>query len=128
KHGFHFMVSTDADGQFDPEQIPELLKPLVLGACDFVLGNRFSSQDRPEHMPWIKHWGNQQMSWLVSTLTGQKFQDVSCGFRAYSREALLQLNLMGQFTYTHETILDLCNKGLVAVEVPIRVRYFQGRV
>jgi hypothetical protein len=63
----------------------------------------------------------------LNTLLGEHLSDVSCGFRAYSREALLHLNLFGTFTYTQETIFDLCFKGLRVIEVPISVRYLEDR-
>jgi hypothetical protein len=78
-------------------------------------------------MPWRRRWGNRIMSALISRLAGQPFRDVSCGFRAYSRGAILRLNLHGRFTYTQETFLDLTHKGLRVREVPTAVRYFVGR-
>lgn len=62
------------------------------------------------------------MSWLISFLTGKKFFDVSCGFRAYSREASLRLTLFGRFTYTQETFLDFVFKGISIAEVPLVVK------
>jgi hypothetical protein len=91
-----------------------------------VTGNRFS-EGMPENMPKSKYWGNKQMSRLISIISGQKFKDVSCGFRAYNREALLRLNLFGAFTYTQETILDMVYKGLRVIEFPVDVTYFKGR-
>ena len=70
----------------------------------------------------MKIWGNHRMAQIVSYLTGKRMYDVSCGFRAYSREALLQLVLTGRFTYTQETLLDLASKGLVIDEMPMVVR------
>ena len=75
------------------------------------------------HMSRVKYWGNQKVAQLISYITGQTFQDVSCGFRAYSREALLRLNIFGEFTYTHETILSLVYQGSQVVEHPIKVKY-----
>jgi uncharacterized membrane protein len=63
------------------------------------------------------------MNWLL----GERLRDVSCGFRAYSLEAILNLNLLGKHTYTQESIFDLVFKGLRVTEVPITVRYFQDR-
>ena len=91
-----------------------------------VTGNRFS-KGMPENMPKTKYWGNKQMSRLISIISKQKFVDVSCGFRAYNREALLRLNLFGTFTYTQETILDMVYKGLRVVEFPIDIKYFKER-
>jgi hypothetical protein len=73
-------------------------------------------------MPSAKLWGNRMMSRLISSLAGQRFHDVSCGMRCYSRRAALQLHLLASFTYTQEVILNLAFKGLRIVEVPVRVR------
>jgi glycosyltransferase involved in cell wall biosynthesis len=120
------LVGIDADGQFDPSEIPALIKPIIAGKADMVIGNRFV-QGMPECMSPAKYWGNKQMTKLINYVAGQKFQDVSCGFRAYSREALLRLNLFADFTYTHETILSLIFQGLQVVECPIKVKYYPER-
>ena len=120
------LVGIDADGQFNPDEIPNLIAPILHGTADMVTGNRFSN-GKPTNMSAIKFWGNNAVSKLISFITEQRFQDVSCGYRAYSREALLWLNLFGEFTYTHETILDLVYKGLSVVEYPIEVKYFPER-
>jgi hypothetical protein len=73
-------------------------------------------------MPRIKRWGNRMMSQLISRLAGERFADVSCGMRCYSRKAALQLDLLGRFTYTQEVFLNLSFKHLRIEEVPIRVR------
>ena len=127
-HGYDLMVNIDGDGQFAPEDIPALLAPIIKGQADFTTASRFKEKERiPAMMSRVKLWGNRRMSWLISKLCGQKFYDVSCGFRAYSRETLLQLNLHGAFTYTQETFIDLVSKQLRIVEVPLDVQYFAGR-
>jgi hypothetical protein len=73
-------------------------------------------------MPAVKRWGNHGMAAIVSLLTGEKFHDVSCGFRAYSREALLRLILRGEFTYTQEMFLIFSFKRLRIKEIPVKVR------
>ncbi len=126
--GFDVMANIDADGQFDAAEITALVAPIVAGEADFVTGSRFVDRAMiPHNMPGVKRWGNERMSSLISALTNKKFHDVSCGFRAYSREALLQLNLHGRFTYTQETFLDLTSKGLRVKEVPVHVTYHHGR-
>lgn len=123
------MVTIDGDGQFDSNDIPKLLQPVLDGEAELVTASRFiDKNERPENMSQIKFWGNKRVAGLVSRLTGNQLQDVSCGFRAYGREALLNLNLHGNFTYTHETIISLSFKGLKIIEKPIEVRYFKGRV
>jgi len=125
--GFDVMCNIDADRQFDPNDIPRLVKSIVDGEADFVSASRFVDASFMPDMPKVKHWGNLRMSSLVSGLAGKRFHDVSCGFRAYSREALLQLNLHGRFTYTQETFLDLAFKGLRIKEIPVKVVYFAER-
>ena len=120
------LVGIDADGQFDPAEIPALIRPILESLADMVVGNRFVF-GLPTNMSRLKYWGNQQVARLISAITGQKFQDVSCGFRAYNRESLLRLNIFGEFTYTHETILSLMYQGLRVVEHPINVKYFPDR-
>jgi glycosyltransferase involved in cell wall biosynthesis len=128
ENGYDALSNIDADGQFDANDIPRLVAPILKGEADFVTGSRFVDRALiPENMPGVKRWGNERMSALISTLSGRKYHDVSCGFRAYGREALLQLNLHGRFTYTQETFLDLTHKGLRVVEIPVVVKYFEGR-
>lgn len=126
-HNFDVMVNIDGDRQFDPADIPKLLAPILKKQADMVTASRFKDRDLSPKMPPAKLVGNYMMSFLISKLCGQHFADVSCGFRAYSREALLQINLLGHFTYTQETFLDLVSKKLRIVEVPIRVVYFEDR-
>jgi glycosyltransferase involved in cell wall biosynthesis len=116
------LVGIDADGQFSSEEIPALINPILQNKANMVIGNRFS-QGIPTNMPPLKFWGNQQVAAIVNYVTGQSFQDVSCGFRAYDRESLLRLNLFAEFTYTHESILSVTFQGLNVVEQPISVRY-----
>lgn len=120
------LVSIDADGQFDPGDIPSLVGPILAGTAHMVTANRFSD-GKPEQMPGSKYWGNKQVSRIISAVSGIHFSDVSCGFRAYSREALLHLNLFGKYSYTHEAILNLVYKGLTIAEYPIKVKYFKQR-
>jgi glycosyltransferase involved in cell wall biosynthesis len=121
------LVSIDADGQFDVNQISELINPIIYKQADFCLGVRFTG-GKPENMPKIKFWGNKQVNKIVSFVSKTKIHDASCGFRAYSKDTLLSLNLHGSFTYTHETILDLLDKGFKVVQIPIKVLYFEDRV
>jgi glycosyltransferase involved in cell wall biosynthesis len=117
-----FAVNIDSDGQFAPEDIPTLLAPLVAGATDFATASRFKDPKLVPVMPLVKRFGNWGMARVVSGIVGQHFDDVSCGFRAYTREALLQLVLSGAFTYTQEMLLVLGQKGLRMLEVPMVVR------
>ncbi|WP_092849973.1 DPM/DPG synthase family glycosyltransferase [Algibacter pectinivorans] len=121
------MVSVDADGQFDVNQITDMIAPILNKKADFCSGNRFAN-GRPVNMPKVKFFGNSLISKIVGFVSKAKIQDVSCGFRAYSRDCLYNLNLQGSFTYTHETILDLLHKGYKISQIPVNVKYFDGRV
>ena len=123
RRGADVIVNVDADGQFDPADIPELIRPILQGGYGFVTCTRFARKDYVPEMPRVKRWGNILLARLISrVLWGEHFTDVSCGFRAYSREAALRLNLFGRFTYTQETFIDLASKGVMMTEVPLRVR------
>ena len=120
-------VTIDADNQFNPDEINVLIQSIIKGKADVVLGSRFVGQNKPEGISRMKLFGNKYMAKFISFLSGQKFCDVSCGFRAYSKQALLNLNLFGKFTYTQELILSLKFKGLRIKEIPVRARYFENR-
>jgi glycosyltransferase involved in cell wall biosynthesis len=120
--GADLVVNIDGDGQFDPAEIPRLLGPILDGRAHMVTASRFMDPELVPRMPRIKRWGNRWVARIVQLLSGRRFHDVSCGFRAFSREALLHMNLFGGLTYTQETFLDLVFKELAVVEVPVRVR------
>jgi len=119
--GADIIVNIDADGQFNTQDIAELLKPIIEGRADMVTASRFADPELIPEMPWMKKWGNKRVAGIVNRLTGQDLHDVSCGFRAYSRDAALRATLMGGHTYTHEVILDLAFRGLRIIEVPVKV-------
>jgi len=120
--GADLVVNIDGDGQFNPEDIHKLVAPILSGEADFATASRFKDPALEPEMPRLKRWGNRQVSRLISWLIGAKFADVSCGMRAYNREAALNLSLMEPFTYTHEVFLHLSCKRMKIVEVPIAVR------
>ncbi len=127
EHGFDLMVNMDGDGQFNPADIQKLIDPILRQEADFVYGSRFTNGDKIKHMSRVKRWGNRRMNHLVSRLCDQKFSDVSCGFRAYSRETLLKINFYGRFTYTQESFLCFSFYRLAITEAPVEVRYFPDR-
>ena len=116
------MVNIDADGQFDPADIIKIVTPVIEKKADFVTASRFIDKTYYPTMSKVKFWGNKFMSRFISKLTGQKFYDVSCGFRAYSKETLQRLNLFGEFTYTQESFIDLAFKKMAILEIPVVVR------
>jgi glycosyltransferase involved in cell wall biosynthesis len=123
KRGADVIVNMDGDGQFNPEDIPSLIRPIVEEGYGFVTCTRFGNPRYVPSMPWIKRWGNRVMCTLVNWIIwNAKFTDVSCGFRAYSRDTALRLNLFGKFTYTQESFIDLASKDVRMTEVPLQVR------
>jgi glycosyltransferase involved in cell wall biosynthesis len=126
KH-YDLMVNIDGDRQFNPNDIPKLVTPVLDGQADMVTASRFVDPAFIPVMPKVKLAGNHMMSFLISRLVGRIYADVSCGFRCYNRESLLCLNLHGDFTYTQETFLEFAVKGIKITEVPIKVVYFPGR-
>ena len=120
--GADIIVTLDADGQFNPADIPRLIDPILRGEADFVTASRFLDPALAPEMPATKRWGNDFIARWISSITHREFRDVSCGFRAYSRNAYLRLNLLGNFTYTHEVFLTLAFADVPIREVPVRVR------
>lgn len=131
-YGADIVVNMDADGQFNPQDTKKLITPIIEGRAQFVTASRFLDPLRTPAMSRVKRWGNKCMSLMVSTIAKQRFYDVSCGFRAYSKEALAQLNLFGDFTYTQESFLNFAFKNIAILEVPVDVtgerRYGKSRV
>lgn len=120
--GADCIVNIDADGQFNPLDIPTLLAPILVGKAGFVTATRFAKKKFMPQMPGIKLWGNRWMTRIINFVTSQNFTDVSCGFRAYTRDTALKLTLFGHFTYTQETFIDLTFKRVAMVEVPLKIR------
>lgn len=113
------IINLDADGQYNPQEIPLLLSPMVNNGADLVLGSRF--QKMSYKMPFIKRIGNKTMSFFVRFLTNTKITDAQTGFRAISRrlaELLLSL-LRGTYTYTQEMIIHTHFQNLKIAEVPV---------
>jgi len=124
------VVTIDADGQHGPDDTPSLMRPLIDGKADFVLGSRFLNGQLTD-TPYGKKMGNKLFAFMVSLLVGVKLTDTQTGFRAFNRKALLSLNLASDFTYTQEMILVLCHNGFRCVEVPVQVhprKYGQSKV
>lgn len=128
EHGADIMVTLDADGQFPANRIGDIVFPILNNKAEMVTATRFLHKaDYPENIGWVKYFGNQQVAWLMTKIVGQRFSDVSCGFRAYSKEALLKINLYGRFTYTQEVMIDLAMKNIKIIEIPVKVKYFKKR-
>ncbi len=118
KLGADVIVNTDADNQYEGADIPKLVDPILRGQADMVVGDR--RVDTIEHFSPVKKLLQRWGSWVVRQASSTEVPDTTSGFRAYNREAALQVQAVSKFTYTLETIIQ-AGKLLVAVEhVPIR--------
>lgn len=123
RRGADLIVNIDGDGQFDPGDIRRLVKPILNDDADFVTCSRFADPALRPTMPAVKFWGNRVVTRIINWVCGgTRFTDVSCGFRAFNREAACRLTLFGRFTYTQETFIDLFAKRMRIAEVPLAVR------
>jgi glycosyltransferase involved in cell wall biosynthesis len=118
KLGADIIVNTDADNQYSAADIPKLVTPIVRGEADLVVGDRVVMAI--EHFSPTKKLLQRLGSWVVRRASGTTVPDTTSGFRAYNREAALQVQVVSRFTYTLETVIQ-AGKMLVAIEhVPIR--------
>jgi hypothetical protein len=123
RRGADIIVNIDGDGQFNPADITKLIQPILTDDADFVTCSRFKDPTLWPTMPKVKFWGNHVVTRMINWVCGgTTFSDVSCGFRAFSREAAYRLTLFGRYTYTQECFIDLFSKGMRIVEVPLTVR------
>jgi len=111
--GADVVVNTDADNQYRGSDVPKLVAPIVAGEADMVVGNRQVSQI--DHFSGSKKGLQRLGSWVVRRLSGTGVSDATSGFRAYNREAALQLLVVDNFTYTLESLIQ-AGKMLVAVD------------
>jgi glycosyltransferase involved in cell wall biosynthesis len=119
KLGADIIVNTDADGQYRGDQIQLLVDPILHHEADLVIGDR-----RPgslAHFSPAKRLLQVIGSWVVRQLSGTRIPDATSGFRAFSREAALKMNVVSDFTYTLETIIQAGKKQLSITHVPIDV-------
>jgi glycosyltransferase involved in cell wall biosynthesis len=118
KLGADVIVNTDADNQYDARDIPKLVAPIVRGEADMVIGDR--EVQSIEHFSATKKLLQRLGSWVVRRASQTTVPDTTSGFRAYNREAALQVQVVSRFTYTLETVIQ-AGKMLVAIDhVPIR--------
>jgi len=125
KLGADVIVNIDADGQYNAKEIPKLVKPILEGKADIVIGDR--QIDELDHMPKAKKIGNKIATWVTCKLSGLAVRDAQSGFRAFSREAALRMNLLGDYTYVQEMIIQAANKNLRIGWVPIEFRKRKGK-
>ncbi len=118
KLGADIVVNTDADNQYYGGDIPKLVAPILAGDADMVIGDR--KTDQIEHFSPVKKRLQRLGSAVVRRASGTTVPDTTSGFRAYNREAGLQMQVVSKFTYTLESIIQ-AGKMLVAVDhVPVR--------
>lgn len=125
-NGADILAYIDADGQFNPQDISILMKPVLDGKVDMVSADRFGKH-KAKNMPAIKYYLNRFAASLIGWFMNAPITDLTCGFRIYSRETLLKLNLPGAFTYTQEVIIDALGKNLKVEWIPVEVTYFPER-
>jgi len=124
KRGADIIVNTDADFQYNQQQIPDLVKPVLEHKADIVLGSRFSGHI--EHMLPQKRIGNIIATRVTRMASGYPVTDAQTGFRAFSRDAALRMNILSDYTYVQETIMQAVNHNLTMVEIPIDFRRRDG--
>jgi glycosyltransferase involved in cell wall biosynthesis len=121
RRGANIVVHLDADGQHDPTLIPALIEPILGYEADIVLGVRpFAAA--AEDMGPVRRYGNIVGTWVMGRVIGLDISDATTGYRAFTREALMRLNVVSDYTYTLETLIDAARKQLSVSEVPIEVR------
>ena len=110
-------VYMDADGEYPPEQIPDLLAPIERGEADYVLGSRYLGTR--ERQPFSRMIANRVFTWLLCLASGRRITDGQTGFRAFSRRALECAEIIHDYNYAQVLTLDLLKKGMRLKEVPI---------
>ncbi len=119
ERGADVIVNTDADNQYDAGDIPALVRPILDGSAQMVIGDRQVAT--LQHFSAAKRFLQKLGSWVVRRLSGTEVRDATSGFRAISRAAALRLHVFTRFTYTLETILQAGEAGFKVASVPIRV-------
>jgi len=117
--GADIIVNTDADNQYQGADIPKLVAPILKGKADIVVGDR--QTEKIEHFSLTKKMMQAWGSKVVRNLSGTRVQDTVSGFRALSREAALQLNIISPFSYTIEMTIQAGKKHMAISSVPVKV-------
>lgn len=117
KLGADIIVNTDGDNQYKGSDIPKLIKPILDGKADIVIGDR--QTDKVPHFSASKKKMQKLGSFVVRTLSGTSIPDAVSGFRAFKRDAAMQMNIVSPFSYTIETVIQAGKKHLAVTSVPI---------
>ncbi len=120
--GADVIVNTDADNQYEAQDIPKLVAPILAGEAEIVIGERPISEI--EHFSPVKKMLQRLGSWVVRIASATDIPDAPSGFRAISREAAMRMNVFSPYTYTLETIIQAGQKGMHIVSVPVRTNPF----
>jgi glycosyltransferase involved in cell wall biosynthesis len=116
--GGDIIVNTDADNQYAGADIAKLIAPILRGSADVVIGDREVAKS--PHMSAFKSILQRIGSRTVGLASGIRVADVTSGFRAFSRDAAMQINVFNPFTYTLETVIQAGNRNLGVQSVPVR--------
>jgi glycosyltransferase involved in cell wall biosynthesis len=119
KLGADIIVNTDADNQYDARDLERLIAPIREGRADLVIGDR--RVQSLGHFSWVKRQLHRIGDRVMRQLSGLELLDSTSGFRAFSREAALRLNVFSRFTYTLETLIQAGKKHLAVAHVPVGV-------
>lgn len=118
KAGADIIVNTDADNQYRGEDIARLIRPILEGKADIVVGDRGVAS--LEHFSPLKRllqtWGSKVVGWAA----GISIPDATSGFRAFTREAVLRLTVLGDYSYTLETLIQAGARRMAVAYVPVR--------
>jgi glycosyltransferase involved in cell wall biosynthesis len=117
--GADIIVNTDADNQYNSEDIPKLVQPILEGTADIVIGARPIARIR--HFSMIKKLLQKFGSYVVRRVSKTDIPDAPSGFRAISRDAAMKLNVFNAYTYTLETIIQAGRKNMAITWIPVRV-------
>ncbi len=120
KLGADIIVNTDADNQYPQEDIPRLIKPILDGKHDIVVGDR--QTDKIKHFSKSKKIFQKLGSKVVQMASGTNIPDAPSGFRAYSRQAAMSMNIVTDFSYVIETIVQAGKKKIAITHIPIRAK------
>lgn len=118
RNGADIIVNTDADNQYNADDIEKLVRPILEGKTDIVIGER--PIDQTEHFSPLKKKLQHFGSFVVRKASKSDIPDAPSGFRAYSREAAMRLNVVNEYTYTLETIVQAGRSKIAMESVPIR--------
>ncbi|TPF85367.1 glycosyl transferase [Bifidobacterium sp. UTCIF-37] len=118
KHGADIVVNTDGDNQYPSETIGDLVQPIIRHEADIVVGDRQTATIK--EFSWFKRRMQAFGSWVVNLAAGTHIPDAASGFRAYSKSSLLKLNIVTEFSYCMETIIQAGNKRIAITSYAIK--------